>query len=230
MGLNTVFVGHPLVDIMKKEIRPGIKREDHLILLLPGSRFNEIEKLLNPMIETALKLYKKDNRFRFIVAAPRKGIYEQINEILTRRTKDLPSPIPIQIVTGETELWMQKATVGIAASGTVTVQSAIFALPLVVVYKVNAITYLIGRNLVKVQYIAMVNLIFNGIVYEEFLQDRVNPAFLLPALERILPGGNRRKNVLRDLQNVRNQLKGKGNASRNAAIEVLNEIIPGINE
>ena len=230
VGLNTVFVGHPLVDIMKKEIRPGIKREDHLVLLLPGSRFNEIEKLLIPMIETALKLYNKDNRFRFIVAAPRKKIYEQINNILTRLTKPLPSSIPIQIVTGETELWMQKATAGIAASGTVTIQSAIFALPLVVVYKVNAITYLIGRKLVKVQYIAMVNLIFNGVVYEEFLQDKVNPAFLLPALERILPGGERRKNVLRDLHSVRNQLKGKGNASRNAAIEILNEIMPGLKE
>ena len=104
--------------------------------------------------------------------------------------------VPIKVVTGETEIWMQKASAGIAASGTVTVQSAIAGLPLVVIYKVNPLTYLIGKILVKVPYITMVNLLANTMVYEEFLQNRAKALLLLPALMRILPDGDRRPTVL----------------------------------
>ena len=227
VGLDTVFVGHPLVDIMNRRMQPEIKREDHLILLLPGSRFNEVDRLLRPMFETAVALYQKDSRFKFVVAAPREGIQQRANEILIKLFNESTPSLPIEVVTGETEIWMQRACAGIAASGTVTVQSAIMGLPLVVVYKVNPITYLIGRKLVNVPYITMVNIIFGGVVYEEYLQEDVHSAQLLPALERILPGGERRKTVLERLSDVLSRLQeGGGNASRNAAAEILKELSP----
>ena len=202
-------------------MNPQIKRDNHLVILLPGSRFSEVDRLLTPLYNTARTLYEKEDSYRFVVAVPRPGIKKRVEDILTKIRRSTPVPVPIRVVTGETDVWMQKASAGIAASGTVTVQSAIFGLPLVVVYKVNPITYMIGRALVKVPYITMVNLIAGTMVYEEFLQEKVNPSFLLPALERILPNGSRQADVLVGIKKVVNQLGGSGRPSANAAKEVL---------
>ena len=220
-GLPTAFVGHPLAHIMKKKIDLGIQRDDSLLLLLPGSRTSEVDRLLKPMVETACALYEKDNRYHFVIAVPRAGLKNRVNEIMTKLRSPSSRTIPIRVVAGETYVWMQKACAGIAASGTVTVQSAILGLPLVVIYKVNPITYLVGKALVKVPYITMVNLIAGTLIYEEFLQDKVTVLDILPALERILPAGNRRATVLAGIHDVAKQLEANGHASHNAALEVL---------
>jgi lipid-A-disaccharide synthase len=74
VGLEAQFVGHPLVDIMRRRINPELQRDPDLILLLPGSRDSEVDRLLEAIFLTATELYNLDNRFRFVVAVPRTGI------------------------------------------------------------------------------------------------------------------------------------------------------------
>ena len=92
---------------------------------------------------------------------------------------------------------MQKAGTGLAASGTVTVECALSGLPLVVGYKLNLMTLALARILVKLYrgFFTMVNIILNRELFQEFLQNKVTPEYLVPALEKILPGGERRKEV-----------------------------------
>lgn len=217
VGLDTTFVGHPLVHIMRDEIDNTLKREDYLILLLPGSRDNEVDRLLVPMVETACRLYEKNNKYRFVISLPRESIKLRVEEILDDLRGQRSIPCPFQVEYGQTEKWMQKAAAGIAASGTVTVQGAIFGLPMVVIYRVNPFTYWVGSLLIRIRYITMINLIADRVVFEEFIQHRVKPSILLPALERIVPDGERRQEVVDGMASVVGLLEGETDASMNAA-------------
>jgi len=119
---------------------------------------------------------------------------------------------------------MQRASAGIAASGTVTVQAAILGLPLVVVYRVNAITYLIARALVKIEYITMVNLIAEQEVFEEYIQGDVCPRDIANSLCTILPGGTRRAAALDGIATAVGRLRSSEDASAAAARSILNAI------
>jgi lipid-A-disaccharide synthase len=94
----------------------------------------------------------------------------------------------------------------------------------VVIYKVNPITCLIGKMLVNVDFITMVNLIAGEEVFEEYLQNEVTPSRLLPALRRILPDGERRETSVNGMRKAVGQLETTTNASRNAAEAVLDEL------
>ncbi len=226
-SLDTEFVGHPLVNIVHMRKNPGIRRDPNLILLLPGSRFNEINRLFVSMLETAVALHAKNSDLRFAVAAPRQAIYERVKEIHrkfceVRKGEKLPE---VEIFCGETSRFLQEASTGLAASGTITVESAIAGLPLVVVYRLNPITYWIGRMLVKIPFFTMVNLIARKRIFEEFLQGDVNAVTLSAAIERILPGGSRREEVEKDMEFVVNSLSpGSEDASRKAAEAVMQKV------
>ncbi|MFZ2658370.1 MAG: hypothetical protein WAX69_25780, partial [Victivallales bacterium] len=139
-----------------------------------------------------------------------------------RRNESMPE---IKIYSGETSRFLQEAATGLAASGTITVESAIAGLPLVVVYRLNPITYLLGRLLVKIPFFTMVNLIAKKRVFEEFLQGDVNSVTLSEAMEKILPGGSRRAEVEKDIEKVIGALSpGSADASRKAAEAVMQKV------
>ncbi len=223
-GLPTTFVGHPLIRILRQRSTNEVKRDDSLVLLLPGSRFSEVDRLVAPLFETACGLYKKAGDYRFTFAAPRPAIADRVQAILEHLRTPQNRDVPVSVECGDTEILMRQACAGVAASGTVTVQAAILGLPLVVVYKVNPLTYLLGRMLVKVRYITMVNLVLGEEVFEEFLQHEARPVNILPALDRILPGDARRDYVLSRMSNVVDMLGGDINASERAALEVKAEL------
>ncbi len=227
VNLPTVFVGHPLVNITKEKIDPAIKREDNLILLLPGSRTSEINRILKPMFLSAHKLCQQNKSFKFVISVPRPAIESRVNEILRQLTKTTDQTVPITVDHGKTEFWMQKAIAGIAASGTVTVQSAIMGLPLVVIYRVNPITYWLGKKLINVDYITMVNIIAKAEVFQEYVQDDANSDTISAAVKTILSDGERRKYVIDEMNNVVAELTGSDNPSENAAKAIIDELYNG---
>ncbi|MFW6413855.1 MAG: hypothetical protein ACOCZS_01015, partial [Verrucomicrobiota bacterium] len=101
------------------------------------------------------------------------------------------------------------------------VEAAIMGLPLVVVYKLNPVTFWLGRRLVKVPFFTMVNLVADDLVYEEYLQDDVKSEIIVPALEKIMRDGSRRQTVIKQMTEVVDKLSGKQNACRTAAEKVL---------
>ena len=134
----------------------------------------------------------------------------------------------IELVCGDTAYWQQKAGTGLAASGTVTVESAIAGLPLVVAYKLNWLTLVVAGILVRLYrgFFTMVNIIADKQVFEEYLQWKASPKNLAAAVERILPGGEHRKEVEEDMRNVVNMISGGSEgACRKAALSCFDFVI-----
>ncbi|NQZ68287.1 MAG: lipid-A-disaccharide synthase [Lentisphaeria bacterium] len=217
--LKTTFVGHPMIQLLHEE--SSTQRDEQLILLLPGSRRSEISRLLKPMLETAEILMKEKPEFRFIIPAPNDRIADYIRKLKISLGKE---SLPIDIIPDKTAELMRSACAGIAASGTVTIQAAILGLPLVVVYKINSLSYIISKLLIKIPYFTMVNLVAEKKVFEEFLQSDVNPSILNPALKRILPDGERCSEVAEGIEECIKRLQAETNASDEAAKVVLSEI------
>lgn len=218
-GLDTEFVGHPLVEELADAPRPA-KRDEKQILLLPGSRMSEVGRLLGPMLETAIILQKQDPTLRFTIVTPRKSVKEVIDADLPSYRERCPE-LNVEVIDGVATDYMGGADAGIAASGTVTVQAALMGLPLVSTYKMHALTYAIASRLVKLDHFTMVNIVSRKEVYEEFLQKEVIPEDLAPALKRIMTGGERRAEQEADLQSVVELLGGKLPALRRAAQAIL---------
>ncbi len=223
-NLSTVFVGHPLVNIIQEKIEPSTQSERNLILLLPGSRTSEVNRILEPMVFAADQLYRGNSSFKFVISVPRPAIESRVNQLLEQLREKIDKTLPITVDQGNTEIWMQKAAAGIAASGTVTVQSAIMGLPLVVIYRVNPITYWLGKRLINVKYITMVNIIAEAEVFQEFVQDEATSKNINSSIKKILPEGERRSYVIEEMRQVVNKLKGPTDASKNAARAVIDEL------
>ena len=225
-GLDTEFVGHPLLDMVDARKDPSIVRNDKLVALLPGSRAMEIDRLLEPMLATSLELYKKHSDLEFVITTPREKVALRCKNIIEKFRKQNPGLPEIPVEIGKTAYYQQAAGTGLAASGTVTVESAIAGLPLVVVYKASWISILIAALLVKLyrNSFVMPNIIANKKVYAEFLQHQVKPANLVPAMEKILPGGGNRSQVINDMQLVRTLLGDDGNARKKASVRAAEAV------
>ena len=214
-SLDVEFVGHPLVDILSEVPRP--ERDPNLLLLLPGSRRSEISRLLKDMILTANKVAENNPNVRFVLPTPREAIQEMVQEMLVK----LAPTAPIKVVCGESVEWMCKASAGIAASGTVTVQAAILGLPLISTYRLQSLTYQVASRIVDIPYFTMINFIAKKEIYPEFLQSEVCPEKLIPALESIMPNGSRRVQIEQDLKDVLQLLGGKQGAFENASAAII---------
>ncbi len=229
-GLDVEFVGHPLVDIVQGRADATIERDPNTVLLLPGSRRKEIEFLLEPFLKTAAILKSRHPGLQFVVASPRERILQMVRqglETFIRKHPDYPLP-KIELTRGKTAFWMQRCTAGLAASGTVTVECAIAGIPLVVAYKLNKLTFLLARLIIGKLFrgfFTMPNIILNRCVFEEFLQHQVVPEDLADAVDRILPGGERRGQVERDMREMVDQLSGGASgAIAKAAVSALNAV------
>lgn len=219
-ALDVEFVGHPLIEIIREKQKPGVVRDPDTLLLLPGSRTMEINRLLTPMLETVLELGQRHPNLKFVLPTPRMKIFEHCSRVYEAFKAKHPDMPALEITSGDTSYWQQRAGTGLAASGTVTVECAIAGLPLVVVYKLNFFTAVMAGLLVRLYrgFFTMVNVIADKEVFEEFFQYRVNPGNLVPALERILPGGERRAEVENDMNEVVRMISGGfEGASRRAA-------------
>ena len=231
--LDTEFVGHPLLEMVANRRDPAIIRDPNLVVLLPGSRKSEVNRLLYPMLHTAKLLGQKHPNLTFKVAASRKKIFELCNGIYAKFKRRHPDAPDIDIVLGETHYLQQKAGTGLAASGTVTVESAVTGLPLVVVYRLSWITIILAAMVIRLYrgFFTMVNVILNKPAFEEFLQWQVTPRNLSAAVERILPGGERREAVEQDMAELVKVLSPEshsgGNALASAAASIYSTATEG---
>jgi lipid-A-disaccharide synthase len=223
--LDVEFVGHPLVDIINERADKSLKRDDNTVLLLPGSRTHEVELLLPPMLDTVCDLSKKHPQLKFVLSTPRERIYQKVDLMVNDYRCKHPELPDVELTCGDTSRWQQVATIGLAASGTVTVECAISGLPLVVCYRLNPLTFMLARMLVTLfrGYFTMVNIIADKEVFKEFIQFQVTREALTPAMAEILPNGARRNEIMADINQVIEMLKpGSSNASSIAAETCIN--------
>ncbi len=212
LGVDCTYVGHPLLDqIAATEIK-GTYEGSTTIMLMPGSRAQEIERHLATMIEVARGIREKYPEARFV--AP---LVDAAREAQVRALAD---GFPLETTIGNTYELLSAARFCLVASGTATVETTLFGVPMIVMYKVSPITYWLARMLVRVAHIGMVNLLAGKRIVPEFVQGEANAARILPEALELIADGPRREQMLADLQSVREKLGGPG-ASKRAAEQVL---------
>lgn len=221
--LQTEFVGHPLLEVLDEYLEDSRPRSENLVVLLPGSRRSEIDRLLQPALSTAEKLHNRNPDLEFVLSLPRESIGSYVRQkIAELREKGMRIP-DISVKVGNTRGVMRRAAAGLAASGTVTVEAAILGLPLVVMYRLNPISLWWIRRRTEIKFFTMVNLIADEEVFEEFLQESVTADNLSDAVDAILPGGRRRENVLEKMAQAVDALGVKSDVCRRAAEAVMRE-------
>ncbi|MCB9164026.1 MAG: lipid-A-disaccharide synthase [Flavobacteriales bacterium] len=217
-GYAVEFVGHPLLDAIEQEGRSELQplpgADDRpVVALLPGSRQQEIARVLPLMVAVA----RRYPTYRFVLgAAP--SVPESTYTALI-------GDGPITVVKGRTYDVLRHARGALVTSGTATLETALFGVPEVVCYSGGALNVWIARRLVDIQFISLVNLIMGREVVRELIQSDLNVRTLSHELERIMQPGTDRDTMERDLSQLREKLGGPG-ASAKVAMAVWISLHP----
>lgn len=206
------YVGHPLDEVIQNyQSQPGSAplSDKPIIALLPGSRKQEILKKLPVMLEVS----RSFTGYQFIVAkAP--GASESFYHDLL---KDYSN---VSYVANRTYDLLQQSVAALVTSGTATLETALFKVPEVVCYKGSYLSYQIGKRLVKVKYISLVNLIMDKLVVHELIQDDLTPENLKKELTELLTSEERKAQLQKDYTALHQLLSEGGNASAKAAASI----------
>lgn len=202
------FEGHPLLDAlsgieMSSAFRDKYKLDDRPILaLLPGSRKQEIRKMLPVMVDAAAKL----GNFQVVVA----GVSVHETSFYT----ELAGNHSIQVIVGDTYQVLLHAHVAAITSGTATLEAGLIGTPMVVCYKGGNISYAIAKKLIQVKYISLVNLILDKPVVKELIQHEFTADTLAKELKALSEEGNYRSQIKNELTALRQLCGGEGSSSR----------------
>ena len=218
-GVDVEWVGHPLLDIVRPSLpkeeaieRFGLDPAQKTIALLPGSRIEEVARLLPPLLDSTILLRKKMSELQFIIPlAP--GISETNLHPILR-----DGPVPIRVVNGFSYDVMALSDLIITASGTATLEAALLGKPMVIVYKVSSLTYWVARALIRVKHIGLVNLVAGKEIARELIQEEVNPERIAEEALRLLKDPVLYEKTIESMAEVRQSLGESGAASRAARI------------
>lgn len=226
-GVDTEYVGHPLLDTVQTTLsrdeffqKYNIRSDKRCIGLLPGSRKKEILTLLPCFLDAAKLLqekHKQSDSLVFLIPQASTIKREDLEEAGLAHRQDR---LNIKVIENDRYNMMSVCDGAVAASGTVTLELAILGIPMVVVYKLTAITHFFARLLVKLDHFSLVNLIAGKTAVSELLQHEVTAVNITKELSGIIDNQERRDRILADLQEVRKRL-GKKGASEKAANVVL---------
>lgn len=215
-GLKTIFTGHPLVDELEEK-KIDTERENGLVGLFPGSREREVARLFPLMVETARRMNSHHPQWRYEAAAASEKLAKSMREIV--REAGLSNSNIIKITTGNSHALMQRATCGVVASGTATLEAAALGLPYCLVYKVAWPTWAMGKMLVKLDFIGLVNILAGEKIVEELIQSEADANHLENILNELLTDEPARERLRKRLLETASKL-GEPGAHHRAAAEV----------
>ncbi|MCF8031763.1 MAG: lipid-A-disaccharide synthase [Desulfarculaceae bacterium] len=210
--LPVSFVGHPLLDEPEPDLSQPlpVPAEAELVGLLPGSRMSEVSRLLPLLLAAAKKLQERRQGLHFVLPLAPGLSRKQVEPYL----KD--TPCGLTVIPGRSRQVMAQSRVLMVASGTATLQAALAGTPGVVVYKTGGFNYLVARSLIKVEHIAMPNLIAGHRLLPELIQGEATAENLAAEAHELLSDEARRRQVREGLAEVRRRLGGPG-ANRRVA-------------
>lgn len=212
---KVTFVGHPLLDAIsnRTEISSAEFRKEHqlsekpIIALLPGSRKQEIKKILSVMLQMTDKF--KD--YQFVIAGAPSQDFEFYQQFIKKEN--------ITFVANKTYDLLSVSYAALVTSGTATLETALFKVPEIVCYKTSWLSYHIGKRLINLKFISLVNLIMDKEVVKELIQDDFNVIKLETELHKILEGKQRAK-LLLDYAKLEQKLGGVGASEKVATLIV----------
>lgn len=213
------YVGNPLLDAIADFKPQADFRQKHglddrpIVALLPGSRKQEVEKLLPVMVEST----EAFPNHQFVIA----GV-NNLPDALYEVAQNKPQ---VKIIYENTYDLLTQAEAAIVTSGTATLETGLFKIPQVVVYKTSPLTYSIAKRLIKTEYISLVNLVAGKEVVKELIQKECNTENVAQELKKLVEGGTDRNKVLNDYDQLQ-QLMGDTGASHRAGtlmVKYLNQ-------
>ena len=217
-NVDCQFVGHPLLDEIAK-VNPVDKNKFYktnrlnpkkeIIAMLPGSRKQEVSRMLTVMLDVV----KQFPNYQFVIACAPSLPVSYYKEIIGDKAN-------VRLVVNRIYQLLQLSSAAMVTSGTATLETALFDVPEVVCYKANKISYIIARQLAKVRFICLVNLIMDREVVKELIQNDLTPNNVANELKSLLASSKRQKKLLEDYEELKAVL-GNAGASDKAAETII---------
>jgi len=210
-NIQASFVGHPLAEMIplhpnRKKAQDKLKiiKATKVIALLPGSRQGEVRWHAQLLIDSAIEISKRVRDIKFLVPLPTRETYEIFSRTLFRNTH---AELDIQLLIGHASDAINAADLVIVASGTATLESALYKKPMIVIYKMSSISWQILKRMRYLPYISLPNILLNKFLVPELLQDDATPGNITDKTIEILKDVVYRKNLLIQFTKIHHQLK-----------------------
>jgi lipid-A-disaccharide synthase len=222
-GIACDYVGHPLLDELPAsfDIRQerkvlGLKPDEMVIGLLPGSRTKEICKLLPTLLDACSIIQRQYSQLQIVLAQAHSVPDSLLQQHLGHSSS-------VRLIKGKPNEVIAASDIVLVASGTATLQAALIGTPMVIVYRTSSLTYYIGKRLVTIPYIGLVNILAEKQLVPEILQAQVTAENIAQQALLILENPSRQREMKESFQDLRKSL-GTPGASRRAAKMILSEI------
>ena len=221
--VNAEFVGHPLIEEIKNydfisrnllDNKFNLDPEKEILLILPGSRKQEVKSIFPEAIKAASKI-ASDHEMQIVVACS-----SNLDEKMFYGLTDIKK---FKVIKDHTYDLMKNAKFGIVKSGTSTLEAGLLMLPMVIVYKTSWLTYFIGKSLVKINNIGMANIILKEHVVPELIQNNASADNIFDEAKNILSDEDLYENIKRKLGRIK-EILGNKNAAQNAAKKIYSLI------
>jgi lipid-A-disaccharide synthase len=223
-NVDATFVGHPLTDMVKatenrNDVINKLKlgKDTKIIGILPGSRENEIKKILPIILDSCKSLISKTGNIKLEFILP---LAPTVNE-LSVKEMIAKSGLNIKVIKNYTYNALSICDAAMVASGTATLETALLGVPMAIIYKVNLLTYLMTRAVIKLPYIGLVNVVAGKKIVPEFLQYEARPDKIADYILKLLTDREAADSAREEFTKIRGLLEESG-ASERAAEEVVN--------
>ena len=222
-GINSDFVGHPLVRTIenynfktKEELilEHKLLPKQDILLLLPGSREQELNKILPSVLKASKKL-ADEFKLQIVIACADNIDKNYFNDY---------SSYSFSLIQGDTYNLLKNSKFAIVKSGTSTLEAGIIGTPFIVVYKTNYLTYLIGKALIKISNIALANIVAEKTVVTELIQNEVNSENIYSICKEFVINKQKYESLKMELGKIKSKLKTEGNPSKKAAEIIYAEL------
>ncbi|KYZ88154.1 lipid-A-disaccharide synthase [Alcanivorax sp. KX64203] len=224
-GVPVAFVGHPLADMIELDVDTaaardelGLARDSQWLAVLPGSRGGEVSQLMPPFLDAMVRLQRDNPALRFVIPAANRARREQIELAL-----GAAPALPVTVVDGQSRTVMAAADVVLMASGTATLEGLLLKKPMVVGYRVGAVTYAIVSRLVKSEFVALPNLLCRKAMVPELIQDQLSGEAAAREVNRWLHEPRRVAALREDFTRVHEALRGGASVKAAEAVAGLLE-------
>lgn len=218
-GFAVEYVGHPLLDLIapnysktESQKKFNLSANKITIGLLPGSRISEVDKLLSEMLKAAAILAQRIPGVQFVLPLADTLEEKDIAGIISR------TGVKVNIISGSTYEVISCTDLAIVASGTATLETALLGIPMIIVYRISPLTYFIGKMIVTVKNIGIVNIIAGNTIVPELIQNEATGIRIAEEALSILTNDERKREIIGQLAKIRAKLGKPGAAMRAAGL------------
>ncbi len=222
-GVPVTYVGHPLADIIPLDPDKGAARAElrlplrsPIVALLPGSRRSELRYMADLFIKTARRMLQDAPELHFVCPTVSRATRELLEEALRRNEA---RNLPLTLLFGHSHEALAAADIALVASGTATLETALFKTPMVITYRQSPLTWVLMKRMLYLPYIGLPNILAGERLVPEFVQDQATPCALAEALLSLLQDGNEQRRQVAKFREIHATLRQ--NTAEKAAEAVL---------